>query len=86
MKSAGRSRGAQQSPQWQRHLPKDEADTLGGYLYSRLGHVPAAGESVRWDSLELIVEQVNARRIRKVRARWLLPDAEHREDIGNVDR
>jgi len=68
------------------HLPKDEADTLGGYLYSRLGHVPAAGESVCWENLELIVEQVNARRIRKVRARWLLPDAEHREDIGNVDR
>jgi putative hemolysin len=63
------------------NLPKDEADTLGGYLYSRLGHVPAAGECVRWDNLELVVEQVNARRIRKVRARWLLTDTEYQEEI-----
>lgn len=52
-------------------LPSDEADTLGGYIYSRLGRVPAAGEKVLKDKLLLIVEQVSARRIRKVSARWL---------------
>jgi putative hemolysin len=52
-------------------LPTDEADTLGGYIYSRLGHVPAVGESVENENLLLTVEQVSARRIRKVRALWL---------------
>lgn len=49
-------------------LPVDEADTLGGYIYSRLGRVPVVGEQVQQDDLLLTVEQVSARRIRKVRA------------------
>ncbi len=49
-------------------LPTDEADTLGGYIYSQLGHVPGVGESVENENLLLTVEQVSARRIRKVRA------------------
>jgi CBS domain containing-hemolysin-like protein len=55
-------------------LPSDEADTLGGYIYSRLGRAPAIGEAVYKDNLVLTVEQVSARRIRKVSARWLLPE------------
>ena len=49
-------------------LPRDEADTLSGFIYGRLGHVPVAGESVIAGDLNLIVEQVSNRRIRKVRA------------------
>jgi CBS domain containing-hemolysin-like protein len=52
-------------------LPKEEADTLGGFIYSQLGRVPSAGENVQKDGLLLTVEQVSARRIRKVRARWV---------------
>jgi CBS domain containing-hemolysin-like protein len=50
-------------------LPKDEAETLGGYIYSQLGRVPGVGEQVRIGDLQLTVEQVSARRIRKVRWR-----------------
>jgi len=50
------------------HLPNDEADTLSGFIYTRLSHVPAEGESVREDNLLLTVELVSNRRIRKVRA------------------
>ncbi len=60
-------------------LPKDEAETLGGYIYSRLGRVPIVGEEVRSGNLILTVEQVSARRIRKVRARWSLPES--RKDL-----
>jgi putative hemolysin len=49
-------------------LPVDEADTLGGFLYMRFGHVPTAGETVDEDGLRLTVEQVSSRRIRLVRA------------------
>jgi len=49
-------------------LPREEADTLSGFIYGRLGHVPVTGESVLVADLNLIVDQVSNRRIRKVRA------------------
>lgn len=59
-------------------LPKEDADTLGGFIYSRLGRVPTAGESVDVDNMQLTVEQVSGRRIRKVRVRGLQADASQR--------
>ncbi len=50
------------------NLPKDTSDTLGGFVYSQLGHVPIHGETVQVGELELTVEQVVGRRIRQVRA------------------
>ncbi len=55
-------------------LPPSEADTLSGFIYGRLGHVPVSGESVRVDNLDLIVERVSNRRIHQVRAKWLAPN------------
>lgn len=52
-------------------LPKEEAETLGGFIYHKLGRVPGVGEQVRVGDLQLTVEQVSARRIRKVRVEWL---------------
>ena len=52
-------------------LISGEADSLGGYIYSCLGRVPSVGETVRQGKLLLTVEQVSARQIRKVSARWL---------------
>jgi CBS domain containing-hemolysin-like protein len=53
------------------HLPMDESETLGGFIYGQVGRVPLTGETVLVDDLELTVEQVSKRRIRKVRARKL---------------
>lgn len=50
------------------NLPSEEADTIGGFIYSRLGRVPGVGETVEEAGLVLTVEQVSGRRIRKVRA------------------
>jgi putative hemolysin len=70
-------------------LSKDDADTIGGYIYSRLGKVPTIGETVTHGSLLLKVEQVSARRIRKVRASWLSEDApgvaSQLVEKGNID-
>jgi CBS domain containing-hemolysin-like protein len=54
-------------------LSKEEADTLGGYIYNHLGRIPGVDEQVQVGSLVLVVEQVIARRIRKVRAYWASP-------------
>jgi putative hemolysin len=51
------------------HFTKDVADTLGGYIYGEIGHVPTEGEKVLVEDWELIVEKVIGRSIRKVRAK-----------------
>lgn len=48
-------------------LPEGDWDTVGGFFYSRLGRVPAEGETVMFDDHELRAEKVQARRIGRVR-------------------
>lgn len=67
-------------------LPRDEADTLGGFIYSRIGRVPNGGESVQVDDIKLTVEQVTGRRIRKVKVQRLTPAPENGDNIGHVER
>ncbi|HQF62979.1 MAG TPA: transporter associated domain-containing protein [Anaerolineaceae bacterium] len=49
-------------------LPKDLAETLGGYIYGVLGRVPLQGEHLPVADWLLTIEQVSWRRIRRVRA------------------
>lgn len=65
-------------------LPKEEADTLAGFIYSRLGRVPANGESLQAYNLLLIVEQVSGRRIQKVRVRNALASPTKDEKVSDV--
>ena len=51
-----------------RSLPEGEDwDTIGGLLYSLLGHVPTEGESADVDGHHLVAERVQGRRIASVR-------------------
>ena len=71
----------------QSNLDTEDADTLGGFIYSQLGRVPTTGELLSIENLELVVEQVAARRIHKVRARWLSSEpVDQVEENGRVDR
>jgi CBS domain containing-hemolysin-like protein len=47
----------------------ENADTLGGYLFSHLGRLPKPGERLSEDGLALTVELITGRRIRRVRAK-----------------
>jgi CBS domain containing-hemolysin-like protein len=47
---------------------QQDYDTVGGFVYHRLGKVPVAGDEVRVDGLTLRVLSVLGRRIKKVRA------------------
>lgn len=49
------------------HLEVEDTDTLGGLIYARTGHVPQKGEILIENNLQLIVEQIEDRRIQKVR-------------------
>jgi len=50
-------------------VPDGEYDTIGGYVFGVLGHVPDVGESVNIDGWVLSVEVLDGRRIQQLRAR-----------------
>ena len=48
-------------------MPDEDWDTVGGFVFGTLGHVPAPGESVEHAGWCFAAEQVDGRRIRQVR-------------------
>lgn len=66
------------------HLPTIDSDSVGGYIYSVLGHVPEVGEVIETDYLTMRVESVENRRIRKVHMTRTTPQAddEHDDESG----
>ncbi len=49
-------------------LPDDEDyDTLGGFVFSRLGYVPKAGESFEYKDLKFTITSAEPRRVKRVR-------------------
>ncbi|HLS89279.1 MAG TPA: hemolysin family protein [Sphingobacteriaceae bacterium] len=55
-------------------LPDEEADTVAGIVFNRLGRLPKAGESVQVDGLTLEVAELMGRRISKVKITWAQPE------------
>ena len=66
-------------------LPTDAGETLGGFIYSELGRVPSPGDQLESGGLELVVDQVVRRRIRRVRARRVPSASDGPGKIGAVD-
>lgn len=50
-------------------IPREKFDTVGGFLFDLLGHVPLAGEEIRAHGLQMTVIESDPRKIRKVRVR-----------------
>lgn len=67
-------------------LPTDENDTLGGYIYSRVGEVPEAGTVIETDQVRLEVLSVDQRRIGEVRVTRLRPQAEPSDEPVDAAR
>ncbi len=51
------------------NLPTDAADTLGGLIFNIIGRVPIKGEALTEAGVNLTVEELNERRVHKVRAK-----------------
>ena len=47
-------------------IEHEDISTVGGLIYSELGHVPSVGETLTIGDYRVVVEQVHRRRIRKV--------------------
>ena len=54
-------------------LPQGDWDSVGGLVYSLLGHVPTEGEAVEVDGHRLVAEKVQGRRIGRVRISRVAP-------------
>ncbi len=54
-------------------LPVGEVDTLGGFVYSRMGHVPRQGEQITYDGVVIRVEELAGQRIARLRVEKLGP-------------
>lgn len=67
-------------------LPTDDSDTLGGFIFSQLGKVPLAGETVDAHNLHMRVESVIGRRIRKVHILRTPPKDETSVAAADEDR
>ena len=62
-------------------IPNDDWDTIGGFLFGTLEHVPDVGEFVDFDGWRFSAFEVEGRRIRRIRVS-LLP---HRERVSDVE-
>lgn len=52
-------------------LPIEETDTIAGFIYDHISHIPKAGEEFEYDGIKIRVEEVRGRRITKVRVKKL---------------
>ena len=49
-------------------LPEEaDYDTIGGFVFAELGHIPAAGEQLLWNNLRITVLEATRRRIERLR-------------------
>jgi len=56
--------------QFELNLPEDEDyDTIGGFVFSRLGYIPKTGESLDYENLKFTITSAEARRIKHIRIR-----------------
>jgi CBS domain containing-hemolysin-like protein len=63
------------------NLPTEQGDTLGGFIYSQLGKVPAPGEVILFDGYSIEVISVVKRRIQQVRvSRHTFPQDDQEEN------
>ena len=56
-------------------FPEGDWDTIGGFVFNLLGHVPAEGEAVEHEGYRLVAEKVQGRRIGRVRILQVPPES-----------
>ena len=49
------------------NLPNEDWDTIAGFVFGTLEHVPEPGEAVEFDGWRFVAEEVEGRRIRRIR-------------------
>jgi putative hemolysin len=63
-------------------LPTEEADTIGGLIFARVGRVPAKGDGLEENGIKLTVDELRERRVHRVRAVF----STDRADLSNGEQ
>jgi putative hemolysin len=66
------------------HIPDDDWDTIAGFFFNTLGHVPEPGDSIEHDGWQFIADQVEGRRVRRLRV--VLVAFEHEDSTSNGEQ
>ena len=67
------------------NLPTEDADTIGGLIFARIGSVPELGDSLTEGGILFTVDDLQERRVHKVRAQQAQENTEVVEDEENSD-
>jgi putative hemolysin len=67
-------------------LPTEESDTLGGYIFEKLGRVPVPGDEISADEVLIRVLSVTGRRIRRVSVAKIVPQPEETPENSKESR
>lgn len=65
-------------------LPEEDADTLGGLIYSLLGHVPEQGEATECAGWRFTVLSLDGQRIDQVRAELVAAMSDKPANVGSI--
>ncbi len=68
------------------HLPEEESETLGGFVFAILGKIPTIGETVEYDSLRIEVVEADSRRVTRVKIARLPAPVTDGEPTGKEDK
>ncbi|HRU33288.1 MAG TPA: transporter associated domain-containing protein, partial [bacterium] len=60
-------------------LPAEETDTLAGFVYDHISHIPKPGEEFEYNGVIIRVEEVRGRRITKLRIKKAIKGEEDEE-------
>ncbi len=67
-------------------LPTEESDTLGGYIFEKLGRVPVPGDEITANQVVIRILSVTGRRIRRVNVKKIMPQPEDTADHSKDSR
>ena len=62
-------------------LPAEETDTLAGFVYDHISHIPKPGEEFEYNGVIIRVEEVRGRRITKLRIKKAIKGEENGKEV-----
>jgi len=49
------------------HIPENDAETIGGFVFEQFGRIPMSQEKVTYDSIDFIVQEIEGHKINSVK-------------------
>jgi CBS domain containing-hemolysin-like protein len=66
-------------------LPQESSETLGGFVFNLFGKIPVQFEKVRYDSMDIIIQEMDGHKIQTVKLVLDDPGSQNQEKRGETD-